>query len=339
MTAEGGIDDDGRAAGDARDGGAAVPRARPRLVVSRCLELDACRYNGALIRAPLVGALAAHVELVPVCPELEVGLGVPRDPIRLVRGAQGARLVQPSTGRDLTDAMRVFGHAFLGSLADVDGFLLKSRSPSCGIDAVKVYAEDDGARPVDSAPGMFAASVLARFPHHPVEHEGRLTDAAVRDHWLTALFAMASLRGAREGRSGETLAEVHARHELVLMACEPAGRSALGRLVADAGVLPSGRLWEAYADGFRRVLARRPSRGTHIIALRHAARCFEDRLGGAEGSFEELLDACRRGRAPREAPLEAIRGWTRRFEDSWLAGQAYLAPYPRGLLDPTDPGR
>lgn len=105
---------------------------RPRLVLSRCLELDACRYNAVSIRAPLVPALDPWLELVPVCPEVEVGLGVPRDPIRLVREGSGTRLLQPSTGRDLTQEMAAFSDRFLGGLDYVDGFLLKARSPSCG---------------------------------------------------------------------------------------------------------------------------------------------------------------------------------------------------------------
>ncbi|MEJ2504398.1 MAG: DUF523 domain-containing protein, partial [Gemmatimonadota bacterium] len=107
---------------------------RPRLVLSRCLELEACRYNAQLIRSSVVRLLEPFVEFVPVCPEVEVGLGVPRDPIRLVEGGGGGglRLVQPSTGRDLTQAMHSFAHAYADATNGVDGLLLKSRSPSCG---------------------------------------------------------------------------------------------------------------------------------------------------------------------------------------------------------------
>lgn len=327
-----------RGAEDAAVGGGAGPWARPRLVVSRCLDLDACRYNGATVPSPLVRALAAHVELVPICPEVEVGLGVPRDPIRLVGGPAGTRLVQPSTGRDLTRAMGAFADAFLASLDEVDGFLLKSRSPSCGTDPVNVYESAESARPVDTAPGMFAAAVLERFPEHPVEHEGGLADPTVRDDWLTALFAMASLRRAREVGSGGAPADFHARHELVLMASSPLEGKELGRRAADDAGLPAGRLWEIYAAGFRRILARRPSRESHAAALRHAAGCFEGRLEAGEmRRFQELLDAYRLGRVPRREPLDVIRSWTDRFQEARLAAQAYLAPYPPDLMHPREP--
>src|SRR5687768_3485517 len=119
----------------------APPFARPRLVVSRCLDLDACRYNAAVIHTPLVRRLEAVVDLVPVCPEVEVGLGVPRAPIRLVRRGGATALLQPTTGRDLSLEMAAFAERFLAGLPEVEGFLLKARSPSCGVHGVKVFSD------------------------------------------------------------------------------------------------------------------------------------------------------------------------------------------------------
>jgi uncharacterized protein YbbK (DUF523 family) len=115
---------------------------RPRLVMSACLEMEACRYNGQSIRARFVPRLAEHVELIPVCPEVEIGLGVPRPPVRLVSDGDEVRMVQPATGRDLTGAMAGFSRTFLDGLQEVDGFLLKSRSPSCGPKDVALFASD-----------------------------------------------------------------------------------------------------------------------------------------------------------------------------------------------------
>jgi uncharacterized protein YbbK (DUF523 family) len=156
--------------------------ARPTVVISRCIDFDSCRYNGKVIRASLREKLEPLVELRPICPELEIGLGVPRDPVVLERHESGTSMIQPSTGRDLTEAMRSFSARFLDSLGDVDGFILKSRSPSC---AVRDY--EDG-------PGLFAAHVLERFPHAAVEDEARLADEAVRRDFLDKVFAAASAR-------------------------------------------------------------------------------------------------------------------------------------------------
>lgn len=175
---------------------------RPRLVVSRCLDLAACRYDGAVIEAPLVRRLAPFVELVPVCPELEIGLGVPRDPVRLVTlpgGPDRPRMVQPSTGRDLTGAMTAFSRAFLERVGPVDGFLLKSRSPSCGVADTKLYggAESHGEEsPVGLGAGLFARAVLERFGELPVADEERLADPEARHRFLADLFARARRREA-----------------------------------------------------------------------------------------------------------------------------------------------
>jgi uncharacterized protein YbbK (DUF523 family) len=170
---------------------------RPIVVISRCIDFDSCRYNGQVIRASLREELEPHVELRPICPELEIGLGVPRDPVRLVRSGGGARMVQPSTGRDLTQATEGFSRAYLGGVGDVDGFILKSRSPSCGIRDARRFHSDLEDAGYNTGPGLFTARVLERFPHAAVEDELRLADPHVRDQFLTRLRELASLRAAQ----------------------------------------------------------------------------------------------------------------------------------------------
>ncbi|HKJ93874.1 MAG TPA: DUF523 domain-containing protein [Longimicrobiales bacterium] len=174
--------------------GGSEASVRPRVVVSQCLELAAVRYDGASIRAPIVRELASSVELVPVCPEVGIGLGVPRDPIRLVRLGDGMRLRQPATGRDLTGVMRAFAADFLARVGPVDGFLLKSRSPSCGIGDVKLHAALDDDAVVATTSGMFAAAVLETYPGLPTEDEEGLTDPVRRRRWLDAVFGHAGRR-------------------------------------------------------------------------------------------------------------------------------------------------
>jgi len=169
--------------------------ARPIVVISRCIDFDACRYNGQVIRASLREQLEPHVELRPICPELEIGLGVPRDPVRLVTSPRGPRMVQPSTGRDLTQRMKDFAGEFLGGLDEVDGFILKSRSPSCAVrDAKLFHSEAEGAGH-EAGPGLFAARVLERFPHIAVEDEERLKDPRLRDEFLAKVRTLRRARG------------------------------------------------------------------------------------------------------------------------------------------------
>jgi uncharacterized protein YbbK (DUF523 family) len=175
---------------------------RPILVLSRCLELDACRYNGEMIRAPFVARLLPFVDVKPVCPEVEIGLGVPRDPIRLIGRGAGLRLVQPSSDRDLTGEMVRFVTRFLDALDEADGFVLKARSPSCGIAHTKIYAATLDTDPTDTGAGLFGAAVLARFPHAAVEDEVGLAEPERRHRFLVKLFESARRRCDERGAPG-----------------------------------------------------------------------------------------------------------------------------------------
>ena len=169
---------------------------KPRIVVSKCLNFGACRYNGLMIPSPLVKKLKDQVDFIPVCPEQEIGLGLPRDPIRIIENKGRRSLYQPATGRDLTKEMNVFTGRFLKNLGPVDGFLLKGRSPSCGIRDVKVYPGlTERQRPVTGKSyGFFGGRVMELYPGLAIEDEGRLKNAAIRKHFLNRIFATAHLR-------------------------------------------------------------------------------------------------------------------------------------------------
>ena len=162
--------------------------SKPKIVVSRCLGFAVCRWNGATIENRLLEHLGKYVEFLTVCPECEIGLGVPRQPICMVQKGTGLALVQPATEADLTDKMVSFSCDFLDSLTLVDGFLLKRNSPSCGLSNVPIYADPDDEQPLDKGPGFFARAVLERFPDTPAEDEDCLEDLIRREKWLTAVF-------------------------------------------------------------------------------------------------------------------------------------------------------
>lgn len=315
---------------------------RPRLLLSRCLELDACRYNAETIRSGVVRGLEPHVELVPTCPEVEIGLGVPRPPIRLVSaGGSGSgeaegdgalRLVQPSTGRDLTEGMTAWANRFVDATGPVDGAILKSRSPSCGIRDAKVYSGPEEGTPLGTAPGAFARIILARYPQVAVEDEGRLADPEIRHHFLTRIYASARLREAvLVGPRG--LARFHMRYKLVLMAHSPVGQRTLGRAVAGL----EGSTFEAdarsYAEGFAAALADPARIGANVNVIQHAQGYFKRLLTPAEKRrFQELQDRYREGRIPLQALLSVLGGWVVRFDEGYLREQAYFRPYPQELV-------
>jgi uncharacterized protein YbbK (DUF523 family) len=174
----------------------------PIIVVSRCLGFDACRYDGEIVDDQFVARLAPYAELVAVCPEIEIGLGVPREKIRLVGTGPAGRLVQPATGRDLTETMREFADDYLARLRPdgVDGFILKSRSPSCGLTDTKIFKDSHTEEVAALGPGVLALAATDMFPDLAVADEVGLADPEARRAFLARVFGRAWIRQ----RSGET---------------------------------------------------------------------------------------------------------------------------------------
>lgn len=330
----------GEERGAAPTGGFAVPR----IVVSACLEFEPVRYDGQRISYDFVRELRPHVEFLPVCPEVEIGLGVPREPVRLVRSGRDrdgrARLVQPATDRDLTAEMLRFARSYLDGLAPVDGFLLKNRSPSCGTVDVKIYGEGDDAGPVARGSGLFASEVLARMPELAVENEGRLRNFVLREHFLTKLFALADLRRVRDEGGMGALVAFHTRYKLVLMAYDQEAMRSLGRVVANEEGRPFPEVMETYRKGFAEALEQPPTYRPVVNVLQHAAGHFKDRLGREEKRFFwDVLDRYREGKVPVSAVTTVVRSWAVRFSSGWLLDQAFFRPYPEELISLSDSGK
>ncbi|MGQ9699887.1 MAG: YbgA family protein [Candidatus Bipolaricaulaceae bacterium] len=311
---------------------------KPRVVVSRCLGFATCRYDGSVIPDAVVAALSPHVEFIPVCPEVEIGLGIPRSPIRLVRD-DPVRLVQPDTGLDLTARMAAFAQAFLGSLADVDGFILKNRSPSCALRDAKIHASEAGPA-VGRGPGLFGAAVRMHFPNLPAEDEGRLTNRPLREHFFTALFALARLRRVEgSGDLGE-LVRFHTHHKFLLMAQGQTKLWELGRMVANREGLAPQEVIHSYGEKFREAFLRPPRRPAVINVLEHAFGYVSQGLSPEERRFFlNLLQEFRAGRVPASVPREVLRAWVIRFEVGYLAEQVFFEPFPAELLLPLDSGK
>ncbi len=314
---------------------------RPVLVASRCLGFERCRWNGEIIHDPFVELLSRLVEFVTVCPEVEIGLGVPRDPIHIEAKRGEKRLVQPATGRDVTREMLAFCDAFLGTLGEVDGFLLKARSPSCGIGDVKVFPSgggDSGA--IDKGPGFFGARVQEYFPLLPAESEGRLKNFRLREHFLVRIFTHARFRECRAKGTVGALVEFHTRHKFLLMSYNQSALKAMGKLVANRDGLEPRELLDAYGEMLSRALSRPPRHAANINVLMHALGYFSQRLSAREKAhFLDALQRYREGRIPLSATLEIVNSWIARFDEKYLAEQVYFRPFPEELALIADSGK
>lgn len=305
----------------------------PTVVLSKCLEHEACRYNAQVIRDDFVRQLEPFVRYVTVCPEVEIGLGTPREPVRLVRIGDSPRLVQPATDRDLTDPMDDFSKRFLDTVGPVDAFILKNRSPSCGLKDVKIHHPEPNRSPLGTGPGRFAGHVLERFSGIAVEDEGRLRNPHIRNHFLTRLFTFAAFREARAEPTVDRLVQFHTRNKLLFMAHNQAGLRALGSIVANHDRRPAPELFRDYEAGIGRVLARPARPGPWINVAQHAFGYFSDSLSPKEKTFfDSLLQRFRAERQPLSAVLSVLAGWIARFDQPYLQAQTLFEPYPHELM-------
>jgi uncharacterized protein YbbK (DUF523 family)/uncharacterized protein YbgA (DUF1722 family) len=309
---------------------------RIRLGVSACLLGDRVRYDGGHKRDPfLVDTLGPLVEWIPVCPELEIGLGVPRPPIRLVGNDPDApRLVVEKTGADITARMRGWAAdrvAELGALG-LHGYVLKRGSPSCGLLRVRVHGEDGGSG--RAGRGLFAAALVDALPSLPVEEEGRLTDPGIRERFLERVLAAARWQAFTAGHPRRRdLVAFHAAHELAVLAHRPRDYRELGRLVATAGPRLAAETLAAYGTGLMRALAVPATRARHVKVLQHLAGLVERRLADHErAELLEAIDGYRRGLAPLVVPVILLRHHVRRLHLAELADQVYLSPHPGELM-------
>jgi uncharacterized protein YbgA (DUF1722 family)/uncharacterized protein YbbK (DUF523 family) len=307
-----------------------------RLGISACLLGQRVRYDGGHKRdAFLVEVFGRYVEWVPVCPEVEMGLGVPRDTLRLELRGDAIRLIMPTSGADYTERLQAFAPERLAALERerLCGYIFKKDSPSCGLERVRLYA--DQGMPRKSGRGLFAAALMQGFPHLPVEEEGRLNDPRLRENFVTRVFAYQRWRQMAEHALSRTaLLQFHAQHKFVLVAHSQVGTRRLGRLLAHPEHFADDQtLAAAYLDGFTEVMRRTPTCRNHTNVLQHLAGYVSDHLDGDErAELAETIDQYRRGLLPLIVPVTLLRHYVRKFQVPYLLDQIYLTPHPHELM-------
>jgi uncharacterized protein YbbK (DUF523 family)/uncharacterized protein YbgA (DUF1722 family) len=295
-----------------------------RIGISTCLLGEEVRWDGGHKRDRfLTDVLAPYVEWVPVCPEVEVGMGTPREPVRLVRREGEIVMLGTKSGRDWTAPMRAWSEKRARELSRLDlcGYVLKKDSPSCGMERVKVRSEKG--MPKKEGQGIFAEPLMRHQPSLPVEEEGRLHDAALRENFIERIFAYRRLRSFFERRwSVGGLVAFHTAHKLQLLAHSPQAYRSLGRLVASAKGAPRGELQDQYRSEFMAALSRRATRRRHVNVMQHCIGHFRKRL--EDEARAELI--------PLVVPVTMIAHYVRRLRVEYLAGQVYLDPHPKELM-------
>ena len=311
------------------------PSAPIRIGVSACLLGEKVRYDGGHKRDSfLVETFGLYVEWVPVCPEVELGLGTPRETLRLVRISNDIHLIMPKTGTDHTEAMRAYAVRRVVELAkeELRGYILKKDSPSCGMERVRVF--DSHGVPSKSGQGHFAEALLQYFPHLPVEEEGRLNDPPLRENFIERVFAYARLRSLFSGhwKVGDLVA-FHTAHKLLLMAHSPPAYQSMGRLVANARSVPRAELRHRYEGEFMGALREMATTKRHFNVLQHMVGYFTKQLDrDSRQELQALLQNYQSGFVPLVVPLTLISHYVRQYDVAYLRGQVYLEPHPKELM-------
>jgi uncharacterized protein YbgA (DUF1722 family)/uncharacterized protein YbbK (DUF523 family) len=307
-----------------------------RLGVSTCLLGESVRYDGGHQRDRyLTDTLGQFVEWVPVCPEVEMGLSIPRPNMRLVGDPENPRLIVQKTGEDHTEQMKEWARERLDQLAEMDlhGFIFKRGSPSSGLFRVRVYNEHG--MPQRIGTGIFPREVMKRFPQLPLEEEGRLHDMKLRENFIERFFAYERwTRMLRENPTPAGLVEFHTAHKLTIMAHSPSHGQKLGRLVAQAGTLLWEELTAEYASLFMDGLQVLASPGRHTNVLQHLMGFLKDALSGEDKSeLLGLVEDYRQGMLPLIVPITLLKHHLHRNEvPEWVHQQVYLNPYPKELM-------
>jgi uncharacterized protein YbgA (DUF1722 family)/uncharacterized protein YbbK (DUF523 family) len=310
-----------------------VPGSPIRVGVSSCLLGQEVRFDAGHRRESFVAdVLSRYFELLPVCPEVAIGLGVPRQPIRLVGEAGAPRAVGTRTPElDVTDRLAAYGQQMADRLGGISGYIFKSKSPSCGLFRVKVYGANGYAS--KSGTGIYAREIAKALPLVPLEEEGRLNDPALRENFIERVYAFRRWQELlAEGLTAEKLVEFHAAHKLILMAHGRGPLKELGQLVAEAGKRPVDELAARYGEVFMAALAHQATRRRHTDVLFHLMGYLKKAISaGDKAELVEVIDDYRTGKLPLIVPITLLKHHFRVHPHPYINKQLYLSWAPASL--------
>jgi uncharacterized protein YbgA (DUF1722 family)/uncharacterized protein YbbK (DUF523 family) len=312
----------------------------PKILISKCLGFEKCRYDGSVINDPIIPQFQGHFEFITVCPEKEIGLGVPRDPIRIVKENDEKHLFQPATGKDITEDMNDFIQKFLDGLEEIDGFILKHRSPSCGLSSVKIYYGFNEKVNHFRGKGMFGEAITNSYSEFPVEDEGRLRNFMIRENFLTSVYTIAAFREIKKNPQMKELVDFHTRNKFLFMAYNQEKMRDLGKITANPNKKDVRTVFSDYEDQMLQLLKYEPKFTSWINVMQHAFGFISDKLNPQEKEFFlNSIEEYRDERIPLSVLIKLLNSWAIRFENEYLINQTFLNPFPKELIEITDSGK
>lgn len=305
-----------------------------RLGVSTCLLGEKVRYDGGhKLDHFLTDTLGQYVDYVPVCPEVECGFGIPREPFRLVGDPQDPRLVTTRTNQDHTERMAQWAWKRVEELEKegLCGYIFKSGSPSSGMERVKVY--DSNGVPRKVGVGIFARVFMEHFPLLPVEDEGRLNDRELRENFIERIFTLKRWRETLlQKQNLGNLINFHTRHKLLILSHSPEHYRTMGRVVAQGKDIPLKPLYDTFQTLLMEALQRKTTAKKNANVLQHMVGYFKEQISVDEKQeLLEIIDQFRRGYFPLIVPITLTNHYVRKYNQPYLKEQEYLNPHPLEL--------
>jgi uncharacterized protein YbgA (DUF1722 family)/uncharacterized protein YbbK (DUF523 family) len=310
------------------------PASKPKLGVSACLMGVEVRFNGGHKESHLLTrALNEYFDFVPACPEVAIGMGIPREAIRLVGDPEHPQAVGTVRKEmNVTQALADYGEHMAGEMNDICGYIFMQKSPSCGLERVKVY-RDNGA-PFDAGGrGIYAQAFCAKHPDLPVEEDGRLNDPVLRENFITRVYAYAAWQALlKDGITRRALTEFHSRYKYQLMANDPVQYKALGNMLGSMGRSDPAEIAPRYFSELMSALKKPATRRTHTNVLQHLCGYLRETISGSDKQeIQAVIRQYHQGIVPLVVPLTLLKHHFRQHPDPYIALQVYLQPHPENL--------
>lgn len=302
---------------------------KPKILISKCLGFEACRYDNLMICSPIVEKLKGFIEAIQICPEIEIGLKIPRDPIRIIKIQDKLHLIQPATKNDYTKKIYDFSINFLSTLNEIDGAILKRKSPTCGIKDAKIFASADRDDILSNGSGFFTKILMCLFAYLPIEDEKGLLNANIREDFYTRIFALSRFHYVKWQKSKKILSDFHRRMKYLLMAYNEKEMRILGRIIAHSKGKNYNALVNSYSKHYYKIFSKPTKISSHINAMNHITGYFKNQLSKKEKTFiNDKINQYRNNQIMLSDLLKIIKRCAIRFNVNYIMEQYYLDPFP-----------
>jgi uncharacterized protein YbgA (DUF1722 family)/uncharacterized protein YbbK (DUF523 family) len=277
--------------------------------------------------------LKPFVNFKPICPEFEIGLGIPRDPIKIIKKNNKKYLIQPAKNMDISEDMNKFFKKYITKLDSIDGFILKSKSPSCGIKDVKIYPTIEKSAPIERSSGFFGGEIINFFKNLAVEDELRLQNSVLREHFLRKIFTLARFRTIKNSNTINPLINFHTKNKFLLLSYNQKEQKILGKIIANQKNELIEEIYNNYQTHLFQTFSRAARCSSNINVLQHAYGYMKKNLNLNEKKvLFNSINSFKEGRVSINVPIAIIKSWINRFDEDYLKNQTYFNPYPEELM-------